>query len=311
MKDSIRERVETWAAGHGYLFGWGSPALIDDARSEIDRRRDNGEFDPSYYRTEIERYFRYASPESLKEAKSILVLVVPRTAYIMRFEMESGPFDAVVPPTYSFYRMFAQDVRDEIQGIVGALAHLEPMSAPHKLVASRIGLVAYGRNNITYSKEFGSYQQLLAFLTDIDPLDAISPSNAPSMMDECKRCRACMNACPTGAITSERFLIHCERCLTFLNEHPGPWPDWLPAGAHNAIEGCLRCQECCPRNRGKLRHKVLPIAFTRQETEVILAGVEGDAMPTIWDGIRRKIDSVDLLGLDAVISRNLRALVQG
>ena len=34
--------------------------------------------------------------------------------------------------------------------------------------------------------------------------------------------------------------------------HPDPLPAWIPASAHNALVGCLRCQLTCPGNEERL-----------------------------------------------------------
>jgi epoxyqueuosine reductase len=234
----------------------------------------------------------------------------------------------MVPPTYVSYTAIFDRILKEIQTLVGADVRFERMGAPYKAVAARAGLVSYGRNNITYTSQFGSYQQIAGFLTDMDPAEHGGTPSAiqePRMMDRCRDCRVCRNACPTGAIGSDRFLLHAERCLTFLNEYRVPWPTWLPHGVHNCITGCMRCQECCPANRDRLNTVELPETFTLEETQVILADgetwMEGTVVRPpepetprtgpVWDGIRAKLDKVGLAGMDDVIGRNLRALIRG
>lgn len=310
MPSSVCRRLSEWAVRRGFAIAWGDPELIDETRDEIRRRKEDGEFDEAFYAVALGSGFRYASSGEVEPVRSILVLAIPRPAHLLRFETPEGPLDAVIPPTYVFYREFARGIREEIQAVAGDRVRLESMSAPHKLVAARTGLVVYGRNNITYTRDFGSYQQLVAFLTDIEAGDAVAQSRPPSMMEECGDCRICRNACPTGAIGSDRFLLHAERCVTFLNEYPDPWPEWVPARAHNALEGCMRCQELCPMNRGKLRYERLPEDFGADETRTILADVDprGKREGSAWDGIRAKLAAVGLAGLDGVLGRNLQAL---
>ncbi|MCK5093868.1 MAG: hypothetical protein KAR18_04015 [Spirochaetes bacterium] len=51
--------------------------------------------------------------------------------------------------------------------------------------------------------------------------------------------------CPTGAIDSNRLLIYGERCLTYFNERPGVFPDWIEHSWHKCLVGCLECQRVC------------------------------------------------------------------
>ncbi|HHY44502.1 MAG TPA: epoxyqueuosine reductase [Firmicutes bacterium] len=179
--------------------------------------------------------------------------------------------------------------------------------------AARAGLVEYGRNNITYSSEFGSFQQLAAFVTDasLEPLSGPSLSLAnrePVQMEDCRDCERCFRACPTGAIDSDRFLLHAERCLTASNEFPGDWPEWVDPKSHSALVGCMKCQTVCPRNKGLLEVQKLDEEFTLEETEALLAG-ESYADPPRWQAVEKRFEAVGLPGYSAFAGRNLRALL--
>ena len=64
----------------------------------------------------------------------------------------------------------------------------------------------------------------------------------------CGACRACLAACPTGALDAEGF--HREKCLRnwMLSSHPVP--EELRRAMGNLLVGCDACQRCCPRNAG-------------------------------------------------------------
>jgi epoxyqueuosine reductase len=301
--------AEAWAAARGFKLAWGRPSVVEEVRDEIARRRDEGELNRLFYDLALGSGFKYGPVQELDRFASVLMLAVPRTVHLLRFEMQDGLLDAVIPPTYVYYRAMARDFLKEISSVIGDRGRLALLSAPLKSVAARTGLVAYGRNNITYTKEFGSYQQLIGFATDMELEGAALEERPPSLMDECQKCSACRRACPTGAIGTDRLLLHAERCLTFLNEYPMPWPDFVPPSAHNAIEGCMKCQECCPVNRGKLEFEALPQVISIEETRTILAGDQERQGP-VWDSVREKLALADLAGLDTVLSRNLRALME-
>jgi len=99
---------------------------------------------------------------------------------------------------------------------------------PFKRVAVQSGLAKYGRNNITYVDGMGSWCKYLALLTNI-PCDGSSWREQPIMATECENCELCINNCPTGAITKDRFLLIREKCI---------------GGG-----GCSACQDSCPMNK--------------------------------------------------------------
>ena len=187
-----------------------------------------------------------------------------------------------------------------------------------KNVASRVGLVTYGRNNITYSGRLGSYHRLVAVATDADfgevaQADAVALAPEPErvLSPECEGCAVCLAVCPTGAISEDRFVVHADRCLTFHNEKTDPWEPWLKPTFHNCLVGCMVCQEACPRNAGALTVRDSPVEFTEEETECLLAGAAG-VMPAgdpVWDQVAAKIREIGLAGYESVLGRNLAALL--
>lgn len=66
----------------------------------------------------------------------------------------------------------------------------------------------------------------------------------------CGTCRACIDACPTGALIMEAgrpvAVMHSEKCISYRTiEHRGD----LPGDTHGWLFGCDICQEVCPFNQ--------------------------------------------------------------
>ena len=73
-------------------------------------------------------------------------------------------------------------------------------SLPHKTVATRAGLGWIGHSAVLVTPGFGKAVRLTSVLTD-----APFACGAPVTESKCGTCRACVNACPAGAITGRSW----------------------------------------------------------------------------------------------------------
>jgi epoxyqueuosine reductase len=166
-------------------------------------------------------------------------------------------------------------------------------------------MAEYGKNNIAYVEGMGSFLRLRAFLSNMPP--GRSDWLEPRVMKECDSCKACLNACHTRAIVPDRFLIHAERCITFLNEGTEEFPEWVDPAWHNSLVGCMRCQLICPVNKQFVKWVEEGEDFNEAETELILNGVPLDHIPP--ETVHKLTRSYMAEYLD-VLPRNLRALLR-
>jgi len=110
--------------------------------------------------------------------------------------------------------------------------------------AKTAGLGWIGKNSLLISKTFGSYVFIGELIIDLQ----LSYDNALAT-DYCGNCTRCIDACPTGAIVSERT-IDARKCISYhtienKEEVPGP----IRKNLHNRLFGCDICQDVCPWNK--------------------------------------------------------------
>lgn len=115
-----------------------------------------------------------------------------------------------------------------------------------KVWAQRAGLGWIGRQSHLISRRFGCGLLLGVILTRIE-----LPPTAEHV-DRCGRCRRCVDACPTGAVTLDghgaRF--DARRCRSYWTiEHRGAIPEPIRPTLGDALFGCDACLESCPWNR--------------------------------------------------------------
>jgi epoxyqueuosine reductase len=276
---------------------------VAQLKREIEERLSQKEIDAGLYERYL-TYFKFDVAASLPRIRSIIITAAPQPQRKLTFHFKGQTYVVIIPPTY--YADTDDQIRNILENIPNANGYeLHRAALPLKLLAVRSGMAKYGKNNIAYVEGLGSFMRLKAFLSDM-PIGK-SDWLEPQVMKECDRCKACLNECPTRAIVPDRFLVHAERCITFLNEGTEEFPEWLDPSWHNSLVGCMKCQIVCPVNKRYIKWVEEGEDFTEAETEIILSGVPLDHVPP--ETAHKLTRSYMAEYLD-VLPRNLRALLR-
>ena len=202
------------------------------------------------------RYFAdrldaYRHPDRLLDgAKSILMLAMNyRTAE----PVEAGAGQARVS-RYAWGADYHEVIRRRLHKLADFHRRLTPAAGVRGVVDTApllerqfgqlAGLGWIGKNTMLINQRFGSWLFLAALLTTEE-----MAYDQPSVADRCGSCRACLDACPTGALV-EPHRLDARKCISYLTiELRGPIPAEFRAACGNRLFGCDACQEACPWNR--------------------------------------------------------------
>ncbi|MGC1120359.1 MAG: 4Fe-4S double cluster binding domain-containing protein [Candidatus Methanofastidiosia archaeon] len=304
MSSKMKPDILSQLKDHGYEGRIISTAHLQDMKKELEEHHKKGVIAEEIYRGDISQ-FTFEPPDNLAEAMSLIVVAVPQPLIRVVFCWKKKEVPATIPPTY----LSVAKARNTVERILNEISHGEytfvEASLPEKLVAAHSGLAVYGRNNITYVSGMGSFYNPLVFYSDLPGDDSWQNLQ---IMDPCQTCSVCLKRCPTHAITSERFLIKAERCLTLHNEKPGkiPFPEWVDPSWHTCLVGCMQCQYFCPENKNVVNWVEKGPVFSGEETTMLLQGFPLEELPS---ETVQKLTSIEMEKLLDVIPRNLEVLL--
>ena len=138
-------------------------------------------------------------------------------------------------------------IKEEI-GDVNGRAFVDSAPIMEKAWAKKSGLGWIGKHSNLITQKVGSYYFIAELIIDLD----LEVDHA--VTDHCGSCTACIDACPTQAIT-EPYKVDGSKCISYFtielkenipNEMKGQFDQWM--------FGCDVCQEVCPWNRFSKNH---------------------------------------------------------
>lgn len=138
-------------------------------------------------------------------------------------------------------------IEEEI-GAVHGRAFVDSAPVLDKAWAAKSGLGWIGKHSNLLTQQVGSFYFIAELIVDLD-LEYDLPTT-----DHCGTCTACIDACPTQAIT-EPYVVDGSKCISYFtielkenipSEFKGQFDDWM--------FGCDVCQDVCPWNKFSKPH---------------------------------------------------------
>ena len=189
-------------------------------------------------------------------------------------------------------------IQQEI-GDVSGRAFVDSAPVLDKAWAAKSGLGWIGKHSNLLTQQVGSFYFIAELIIDLDlEYDSI-------VSDHCGTCTACIDACPTQAIT-EPYVVDGSKCISYFtielkdqlpNNLKGKFDDWM--------FGCDVCQDVCPWNKFSKPHNE-PLfnphpdllAMTKKDWEDITEEVfkkvfqKSAVKRTKFEGLKRNIEFV-------------------
>ena len=128
------------------------------------------------------------------------------------------------------------------KGIARGFSDSKPIL--EKALAVQAGLGWFGKNTLLIHRKFGTFTLLSGILTTLE-----LPSTGVSLrLPICGSCTRCLDACPTGALSSP-YQLDAGLCLSYhLIESKKEIPSEIKEKNPGYVFGCDICQDVCPHN---------------------------------------------------------------
>jgi epoxyqueuosine reductase len=206
-----------------------------------------------------EMSFMESSMEARKSPDSLLHGVQSILACALNYRTEaSRRKDAPKVASYAYGRDYHKVIRKKLKRIALIVESHYPGlqtrpcvdSAPilDREYANRAGLGWFGKNSCLINSRRGSF-----FFIGLLLLSQRFEPDRPSI-GGCGTCRACIDACPTGALqlrpNAKVAMLDSRKCISYLTiEKKSEFAQHEAQMLHGWLFGCDVCQDVCPFNR--------------------------------------------------------------
>jgi epoxyqueuosine reductase len=245
----LKEKIKTKSKQLGFILAGVASCEPPTHYSNFEEWLAEGNHGTMNYLAEERSRIRRTNPKQiLPECKSILVLALPYSSFILppsSFRIASyalgDDYHEIIPPRL---KQIVDFIEEQVGHPIPNRYYTDTGPILERELAHRAGLGWIGKNSMLIHPRFGSTFLLAEILLGID----LEPDKA-IITDHCGTCTRCITACPTQAILPNRTL-DARRCTSYLTiENKDDIPDELRPQMGNWVFGCDICQMVCPWNR--------------------------------------------------------------
>jgi epoxyqueuosine reductase len=243
--------IKTEAKKLGFLScGISKADFLEDEAPRLERWLKDGKHGKMAY---MENHFdKRLDPRLLvPDAKSIISLLF--NYFTPLNQLDGAPKIS----KYAYGKDYHHVIKDKLKqlfqiinnkiGEVSGRVFVDSAPVMEKSWAVRSGLGWQGKNTNLISKKAGSFFFIAELIVDLE-LEYDNP-----VTDHCGTCTACIDACPTEALTP--YHIDASKCISYLTIE---LKDQIPTAFKNKMDdwafGCDVCQDVCPWNRFSKQH---------------------------------------------------------
>jgi len=245
----LTQQLKSRAVELGFSLSGVTPAAAPAGVDRFDEWLAAGYAGQMHYLADRRDAYRHPS-HVLDGAKSIVMLALnyrtaepadtsPGTGRVSRYAWGESDYHDLIRERLNLLADFLRKL------VPSALARGVVDTAPlmERELAQAAGLGWIGKNTLLLNRSTGSWFFLAALLTDIE-----LRYDLPHATDHCGTCRACLDACPTGAFP-QPYVLDASRCISYLTiELRDAMPVELRRGVGDWVFGCDVCQDVCPWN---------------------------------------------------------------
>ena len=243
--------IKTEAKKLGFLScGISKAEFLEDEAPRLERWLKEGKHGKMAY---MENHFdKRLDPRLLvPDAKSIISLLL--NYYSPLDQLDGSPKIS----KYAYGKDYHHVIKDKLKqlfqiinnkiGEVSGRVFVDSAPVMEKSWAVRSGLGWQGKNTNLISKKAGSFFFIAELIVDLE-LEYDTP-----VTDHCGTCTACIDACPTEALTP--YHIDASKCISYLTiELKDQIPTTFKSKMDDWAFGCDVCQDVCPWNRFSKQH---------------------------------------------------------
>ena len=251
-KTKFTQLIKTESKRLGFLSCGISPAgfLEDEAPRFESWLESNMHGEMSYMENHFDK--RLDPTKLVEDSKSVISLLL--NYYPSQFQIE----DSFKLSKYAYGKDYHFVIKDKLKsllkfiqeeiGDVNGRAFVDSAPVLDKAWAAKSGLGWIGKHSNLLTQQVGSFYFIAELIIDLE-LDYDTPTT-----DHCGTCTACIDACPTEAIT-EPYVVDGSKCISYFTiELKDSIPSDFSGKFDNWMFGCDICQDVCPWNRFSQQH---------------------------------------------------------